>query len=483
MTDRQDSKDTTIVDVLRGVSQATDDLRARHTAMEAKASRRGKVAEWMSQLQRAAWVRRVVVGAVVLGFLALIGFFVWRLSPGHDSLTMSGGDILGNRHQLAMAMRDGGSKVGLHINVRPIAGTFSILDAVDSRSIDAAFIQGGLDAPRPNVRHVARIIPETLHLLVRDDVKSLSDLKGRTVNMGSAQGGTRIVGEQVLAFSDLRAGVDYVPSAYNAEQLLALPEAKLPDAVLNIATVPSFLAEELIRSRGFGLLEIPFPKALALRHGWVANVTILPYTYRTAPPVPETEIQSLGVDLFLVAHRDVPARAVVKLLDLLYSPGVRNAMRMDIDPNTVALPSGYPHSEGTDRFLQRNEPLFSQEDFERLTTLSGLLLSGLTFIVMGVRFLRSRSGGQVTVDKEYQSYLDQAVGVNKWLANAPDAQDPVNIRKLSQSMLAFRTALLERSLQVKSANVDLMDALQRSMDMTEARLSCLGPTGLGEHET
>jgi len=456
----------TVDQLIHEIEETTAKLRGRIKETDESASTVGYFSRKLEKLRAISWLRPVVTGIVIVGFFAVIAYFVVGLLPRNYSLTVSGGDILSNRHQLAMAMRDEGTKTGLFLDVRPMSGTFAILDAVDNRTVDAAFIQGGLDSPRENIRHVARILPETLHLLVREDVQTLADLKGRTINMGSAQGGTRIVGEQVLLFSGLRAGVDYVPSAYSSEELLALPARKMPDAIVTIATVPSFLAEEIIRKKGFGLLEIPFPKALALRHGWVADSRILPYTYKTTPPLPDKELQSIGVDLFLVAHKDVPDLAVLKLLDVLYSPGVRNSLRLDLDPATVGLPSGYELSDGTDRYMRRNDPLLSQEDFDRLTAVSGLLLSGLTFIFMGVRYLRSRSRDQVLVDTEYRAYLDLAKRLNGVLAGCDEAESEKQ-RRLGRLVFGFRALLLERTLQFSTVDAGVSDALDRSLEMSE----------------
>ena len=461
----------TVTDLLEKMDQATADLRLlQEEGGEINAE--GFLEECLDRLRGYVWLRRVMAALVVLGLLAAMGYFLAGLWPRDHTLTISGGDILSNRHQLAMTLRKEGAKSGLHLIVRPMAGTFAILDAVNARAIDVAFIQGGLDAPLPNIRHVAGIIPETLHFLVRGDISSLMDLKGRTVNLGSSQSGTRIIGEQVLAFSELRLGVDYAPSAYSAEEMLAMPDAKLPDAVLNIATVPSFLAEELIKSRGFRLLEIPFPKALALRHGWVADTKILPYTYKTNPPVPDKEIQSLGVNLFLVAHKDVPDLAVLKLLDVLYSPGVRSVLRIHIDPDAINWPSGYPHSEGTERFLQRNEPLLSEENLDRFKAMFGLLMSGATFIMMGLRWLRGRGESRALVDREFRGYLRLAAHINEGLARMVDSQgmNREAICRLTRSLFLLRTALLERLAQVKTVNPDLVTPLLNGLDMAENAL-------------
>ena len=465
----------TVNDLLDSMEQAAAKVRAlREEGGESSAE--SLLEECLDRLRGYVWLRHFLSAAVVAGLLGIMGYFLWGLWPREYALTISGGDILSNRHQLAIAMRKEGAKAGLHLAVRPISGTFGILDAVNDRTVDVAFIQGGLEALGPNIRHVARVLPETVHLLVRGDIHSLMDLKGRTVNLGASRGGTRIIGEQVLAFSELRLGVDYAPSAYNAEALLALPDAKLPDAVLNIATVPSFLAEELIKYKRYRLLEIPFPKALALRHGWVADVKILPYTYKTTPPVPDKEIQSLGVDFFLVGHKDVPDLAVLKLLDTLYSTGVRSALRQHINPDAIAWPSGYPHSGGTERFLQRNEPLFSEESMDRLKAMFGLLMSGATFIMMGLRWLRGRGESRGMVDREFRAYLRLAAHFNESLARLADSLElrPEDVGKLSRSLLGLKAALLERLVQVKTVNPDLVTALFKGLDVAEHALSRLG---------
>ena len=468
----------TVNDLLEKMDQATAGLRELQEE-GGEASAESLLEECLDRLRGFHWLRRLMSAALVIGLLAAMGYFLWGLLPRDYSLTISGGDILSTRHQLAMTLRNEGAGSGLHLAVRPIAGTLAILDAVNERAVDVAFIQGGLDAPLPNVRHVAAIVPEVLHLLVRGDIQALADLKGRTINLGSPKSGTRIIGEQVLAFSELRLGVDYAPSAYNAEELLALPEAKLPDAVLNIATVPSFLAEELIKHKGYRLLEIPFPKALALRHGWVADTTILPYAYKTAPPVPDKEIQSLGVNLFLVGHKDVPEQAVLRLLDVLYSTGVRNAVRMHIDPNAIARASGYPLSVGTERFLQRNEPLFSEENLDRLKSMFGLLMSGATFIVMGLRWLRGRGESRVRVDREFRGYIRLAAHINAGLAQVSDDPGigPEEITQLTRSLSGLRAALLIRLAQVQTVNPGLTAALFNGLEMAASVLARLEPGG------
>ena len=450
----------TCLDTLRHRQESGEDLDAE-----------GLVDSLLERIQANTWLRGCFAGLVCICLLAAMIYFVWGLLPRSYNLSISGGDILSNRHQLAVALRDAGAKSGLHITVQPISGTFGILEAVNEKKIDVALIPGGLDVPLPNVRHVAMVMPETLHLLVRDDVRSLQDLKGKVVNMGSAKGGTRIIGEQVLDFSELTLGVDYAPSMYSAEELLALPEHKLPDAVLNISSVPSFVVEELVRQKDYHLLEIPFPKALAMRHGWVADSVLLPYTYKTTPPIPSKEITSLGVNLFMVAHKDVPAHAVLKLLDTLYSPAVRNIVRADIRPENIIQPSGYPNAEGTELFLKRNDPIFSEENLERLKALLGLLMSGLTFVLMALRWLRGKGESRALVEEEFRGYLDLTANCHAFLAGNGAGQQVAESerREVLWRMARLRAGVLERLAQVKTVEPTLAAALLQGLDSAQIR--------------
>lgn len=52
--------------------------------------------------------------------------------------------------------------------VQPLSGSLAVLEAVNARTVDVALVQGGLDVPLPNVRHVTAVLPETVHMLARD---------------------------------------------------------------------------------------------------------------------------------------------------------------------------------------------------------------------------------------------------------------------------------------------------------------------------
>ncbi len=358
-----------------------------------------------------SWLRTALIGFGFAFLLAVMLYSVWDMLPRYYSLRLSGGSILSNRHQLASVLAKESEKKGLYLELRPITGTLAILEAVNQGEVDVALIQGGLDIELANVRHVSAVLPEIMHLLVKPEIKELADLKGKVINMGSKAGGTRVVGAQVLAFSDLESGLDYAEKNYSDEELLTLPNHKLPDAIMLISSVPSFFAEEFIESRHYRLLEIPFPHSLALRYGWVADAQIMPYTYDTTPPVPDRTIASLGINMFMVCNVNVKPEAVVKLLDTLYSVGVKTSLRQELNPQNVTLPSGYPLSEGTEIFLERHQPLISVDNLDQIKSVFGFAASFLTIFITGfvyfLHWLRQKQGNldELLADSPYVIHI------------------------------------------------------------------------------
>src|SRR5262245_27339894 len=107
--------------------------------------------------------------------VAALGFAVWAYyAPPRERvfhLRMTAGSELGARHELAEMLRDQVASSGLVIDLRGSRGSEEALDWVNQRKVDCALIQGGLSiGERPNVRQVALLHVEPLHLLVRKEL-------------------------------------------------------------------------------------------------------------------------------------------------------------------------------------------------------------------------------------------------------------------------------------------------------------------------
>ncbi|MFM9500537.1 hypothetical protein ACKI1Q_44135, partial [Streptomyces galilaeus] len=67
--------------------------------------------------QRNRWVRQAAAGLLALALVVVAGNFVYQLLPRHYQLTISGGEFVSNRHQLARILQDEGHHHGLDLKV------------------------------------------------------------------------------------------------------------------------------------------------------------------------------------------------------------------------------------------------------------------------------------------------------------------------------------------------------------------------------
>lgn len=430
---------------------------------------------FLKKLQKNARIRKALAACMLLAMLGVAAYFVYDILPRHYTLTITGGDLLSNRHYLAKSLQEEAAGIGLALEVKPVSGSREALALVEEGKLDLAFIQGGLENHYSHVVHVATVAPELLHILVRPEIKDIPGLRGKLVNMGSKQGGTRVIAKQVLEFSGLNEGIDYVESNISSEQLLSMQADKLPDAIVITSFAPSDIADYLVKQRGFSLLEIPFPASLALRLGWVTDSKILAYMYNVKPAVPDRNIQTVGVNLHLVANRNVDPRAVFKVLESLFDPGLEVRLKMKMDESRLIVPSGFELSEGTEMFLTRKNPLFSSEMLDKLKSLFGLLLSVASTLLVVYKWFRGESGEPeppASDDQAFMGYLAQVAGVETTFGEleARGGLTAASFNDLQAKLSAIKTEALARMANARLDNNQLPHSLLLAIADARARM-------------
>jgi TRAP-type uncharacterized transport system substrate-binding protein len=210
----------------------------------------------------------------VLGVAAIGGaaFFVLHEPPERDvRLWMTAGREDGARHLIAQELQRDAYPRKLKIELKPKAGSAEALQAVDSKELDMALVQGGLDmGGYPNLRQVAVLQLEPLHLLVKPGIDleegcSLAGLKRKNVNLGELGSGTYALAKAVMAFSGLRAKVDYTETNLSYADLKHETDpSHLPDAVFSVSSLPSPIARHLVKKHHYRLMSLPIHDAFAL---------------------------------------------------------------------------------------------------------------------------------------------------------------------------------------------------------------------------
>jgi TRAP transporter TAXI family solute receptor len=196
---------------------------------------------------------------------------------------------------------------GLIAVVQTTEGGLANIDGLRNQKLDAAIAYADMahaalkglsvfapQGPFQDLRAVASLAPESLHILVRKDsnISSLADLKGKRIAVGP-----RYSTSQNLAFLILRLhGVEYGSFRWfllNPEQAAnALSEQKI-DAVMFLSRQDSGVARQMI-SDGVGKLLSLDPKAVtrAIASNPYLHASLIPSkTYGDQPSVYTVEMQ------------------------------------------------------------------------------------------------------------------------------------------------------------------------------------------------
>jgi hypothetical protein len=232
-------------------------------------------------------------------------YFLWgTLYPQHYSLSITPGSPRTRRTKVANSLAD--QLQNAHVKLRVIAtvGSEKALGKVNSHELDLALVQGGLSAQGlENVRQIAALYTEPLHLLVKKDLQAavtrdLAALKGKRINLSQHGSGTYLLSSAVLDFAGLKMPPhggqgDYVATTLGKSDLVILserilaapPEQKpelvqeLPDAIFLVESMPSDVVQALVRAADYRLVALPFAKAFSLQ-----NSTMRPHPRRQSSP-------------------------------------------------------------------------------------------------------------------------------------------------------------------------------------------------------
>ncbi len=383
---------------------------------------------------RALWSRTRGLIALALG-IAAIGLPIYLIFYGPErsklipATTLTAGSAQGMRHEFAKALREEAIRKGLQIIIVETRGSEDSLEKVNNGSIGVALVQGGLNlTQRANVRQVAALNIEPLHLLVKPELqattdKGLSSLRGKSINLSDPLSGTNLLARDVLAFAGLKnPGLDYKPLTLSYDQLKSIDNlAELPDAVFLISSAPAPIALHLIEKWGYRLVPLPFAEAFTLRssqrlggpkaidHTQVYPTTIPAYSYGLEPSVPDRDLATFGTRLLMVAHKDLDPAIIDRLLTTTFYSRFAHIPHPSLEPSLLKINAELDLHQGTTAFLQRNEPLIAGDvlDYmDKLKNVAGPVLGGLLLVGHWLwRTIRRRR------DLGFEAYIQQVTEV------------------------------------------------------------------------
>jgi TRAP-type uncharacterized transport system substrate-binding protein len=434
------------------------------------------------------FIGKWVVPAAALAALALAAFLYFHSpAPKTYRLSLTAGNPLGVRHQLAERLQKEGSAHGLEFTLEPSKGSEQSLDWVNSRKVDVALVQGGLSTEgRPNVRQVATLHIEPMHLVVKKELApngsfSLLALRRKTIDLEQVGSGTHSLAAAILEFIGLqprdRDPVNgYTPVSLDRQKLWAEQDtSRLPDAVFLVSSLPAITVRYLVTRHGYRVVPLPFAEALALKSlekageeerrptsdgqivlGRIQATTIPAFTYSIEPPVPDKPLPTLGTRLLLVAHKDVPKRAAFQLVEQVYGFEFGQVEQPPLDARLLDLPPEFPWHDGSLLYQERNSPLLSgavMDSVHKGATIFAAAASGL-FVLWQWSKLR----GSVARDKGFKDFFNQVARIEQQVvaADGDAAPSRAELLALRERLSTIKLAALDEFAQSEVAGKDLL---------------------------
>lgn len=212
------------------------------------------------------------------------------------------------------------------------AGSIANIEALAAGAADSALVQAdvafwafsgrsGYPGGMPDLRAIAALYGETVHVVVRRDagIAGIADLAGRRVSVGPLESGTRAEALLVLEAYGLKQADLVVLDLSPAAASDALGAGKL-DAFFVVAGHPVPAVRTLAQSLDIDVLPIDGPAATELVRGNpFFRVSVLPA--ETYPGVPERV--SLGVNALWVTTADADDKLVYEMTRALWHPRSR----------------------------------------------------------------------------------------------------------------------------------------------------------------
>jgi uncharacterized protein len=199
---------------------------------------------------------------------------------------------------------------GLIVVNQTTAGSLANIDLVAAGRIDSALCQADLAywayhgtgpftrrGPLKNLRAIANLYPETLHLIVRKaaGVAELRNLRGKAVALGERESGTAVAARAVLQAAGLGERDVRAQFLTPSEAVEALRGAKI-DAFFATAGVPSPLVAELADDQEIAILPLQSLAArLRATQPFLTEATIPAGSYRGVG-----EVASLSVGILWI---------------------------------------------------------------------------------------------------------------------------------------------------------------------------------------
>lgn len=276
-----------------------------------------------------------------------------RLDRLEGSFVILGGPEAGEYFQVASLIAAGLQQAQMAGRALATDGSVENLGLLAAGRADVALAQNNIamravqgrppytgDAAMPDLRALASLFPEQVHVILRPgaEVESLADLKGKRVDVGQPNSGTRVDAEALLESAGLSlADLGETSELGLGGGLAALARGEL-DAVIATVSAPARSVQGLAEGSGIRFLSLSEAEQAKLADGDAGYVaaTMPAGTYAGQ----DEPVRTVAAAALLVARADLPDTEAETLLRQVFD---------GIDFFAAGSPAGSQISRGSAR--------------------------------------------------------------------------------------------------------------------------------------
>lgn len=389
-----------------------------------------------------------------------------------------------------------GQRRNLDIRLIPTQSTDHTISMVDRHEADLGLIASVVEDR--GARRLLEVLPlymEPLQLLVRDSLHAsvLSDfgqLRGKSIDMDSPSSATRLLASELLRFMGLadQAGRPlYRPIFIPQLKLTSTSEPlDLPDAIFQIAGVPSGTLRHHIVTNNYRLVPLPFGESfnldkfreetpdvfdhpsLRLNKSFVEEATIPAFVYSVLPPVPPAAIRTISTRLLMIGSDQMGSDVVRNIVDLILSPEVSTFATPALTVDLLKTSFQFERHPGTDAYLRALEPVDVDGAFVaygRGVEIWGLLITLYIGAAKGLKVWRQRKAKDVR--KSVGDFMLEVLAVE---ADAGASCSDAERVSLDQRLTDIKKSAIELHLSDLLEDADVLPSLLTTVADTRTRI-------------
>ena len=311
--------------------------------------------------------------------LVSIGYF-WLFEEGKKLWTITGGEPGGHYDAGARAIAEMLHKSNhWDLKVLESSGSVENLERLEGGQSDLCLVQNDFPG-RENIRAIATVYEEVLHVIIPENNVTIEDLVGATISVGKAGGGTEPLAKATFAQLGLSEEMATWRREGLREGLKGLREGKSKAVCIVTGIGNKVLAEALSKGdlRLLSLGEEP-GAILAKTHPFTKPAYIPAKSYPVSPGkgLPQSPVPTIGTRVILACRANLAESHVLELTRSLAEGRTILAstepLLAQITPIDDKSDIQFPLHEGARQYYERDEPSFLQNWSEPIALLLSVL--------------------------------------------------------------------------------------------------------------